>query len=388
MKKKILIASCPLNPGGTTSALLNLLKKIDYEKLDVTLALEKYEGDFLDEIPKEVKVFASKKDKTIWDKLWNKTIYLLKGVYFLLLYYKFFKKDKGSLYRYQIMSGIGGAAVSKKAKGYFDMALGFMEGWPNNYVIKKVNAQKKHILIHPDYKSCGLDKDLDRYLFEKADYILFVAPALKESFDNMLPQYKQKTGVLKNIVDRDEIAKKADEKADFEFHKNYFNIVTLSRLRIFDKGIDIAIEAAEKLKESGVKFRWYVLGWGEDYKALQKMVYEKGLSGMFFLCGAKKNPYPYLKNADLFVLTSRYEGLPVSVTEAQMLGVVVLVTNYLTAREQVKDNYDGLVADCTAESIYNGIYKLYTDKEFYCKLKRSICERDFSFDVESFYSLV
>ncbi|NLM49890.1 MAG: glycosyltransferase, partial [Clostridiaceae bacterium] len=82
------------------------------------------------------------------------------------------------------------------------------------------------------------------------------------------------------------------------------------------------------------------------------------------------------------------EGLPVSVTEAQMLGVVVLVTNYLTAREQVKDNYDGLVADCTAESIYNGIYKLYTDKEFYCKLKRSICERDFSFDVESFYSLV
>ena len=93
---------------------------------------------------------------------------------------------------------------------------------------------------------------------------------------------------------------------------------------------------------------------------------------------------------DLYVQPSRYEGKAVTVTEAQILGKPVMITNYPTAKSQVKDNIDGYICELSVEGIARGIEKIYNDKELREKLSKNCRNTDYSnkYELEKLYELI
>ena len=81
------------------------------------------------------------------------------------------------------------------------------------------------------------------------------------------------------------------------------------------------------------------------------------------LLGKKSNPYPYIKACDVYVQPSRYEGKCVSVIEAQSLHKPVIITNYPTAKSQLKDGYDGVIVPLENDKCAQGIYNSLINKE-------------------------
>ena len=106
---------------------------------------------------------------------------------------------------------------------------------------------------------------------------------------------------MKNVL------KKSTEFYPKEFTRNVFNIVTVGRLTE-QKGYDVSIKAARILKDKGIQFKWFAIGEGKDRQKLESLIRKLNLNNNFFLLGRRDNPYPYIKNCDLYVQFSRHEG--------------------------------------------------------------------------------
>ena len=85
------------------------------------------------------------------------------------------------------------------------------------------------------------------------------------------------------------------------------------------------------------------------------MIIQYDLENHIELLGAYTNPYNIESKCDIFFLPSRYEGKPMAVTEALMLGLVPLVSEYKSAHEQIKDKYDGIICENSDEGIFKGL---------------------------------
>ena len=166
-------------------------------------------------------------------------------------------------------------------------------------------------------------------------------------------------------------------------------IVTVGRLSA-EKHIEDVIYAMKKLISDNVlNLKWYIIGDGELYNDIKNKIHDLGLENYIFMLGKKTNPYPYMKKCDLYVQPSRYEGKAVTVTEAQILNKPVLITNYPTAKSQVKDGYDGLICELSVEGIARGIEGLFNNKNKLKILEDNCKSSDYSnsFELEKLYSL-
>ena len=108
------------------------------------------------------------------------------------------------------------------------------------------------------------------------------------------------------------------------------------------------------------------------------------------ILGKKDNPYPYIKNCDIYIQPSRFEGNAVTVHEAQLLKKPVVITNYETAKSQLKDGIDGIIVPMDNEKCAQGIVELLKD---YTKMQRlsKTCEgNDYSnkMEIEKFMALM
>src|SRR5699024_6557948 len=105
------------------------------------------------------------------------------------------------------------------------------------------------------------------------------------------------------------------------------------------KRIDRIVDVVELLQKDNLKFHWYIVGDGPDLLWLKKKVEEKSLHDFITFLGFKRNPYPYMKNADYFILTSDYEAQGLVLSEALICGTPVVSSNFGAAKEFVnKDN--------------------------------------------------
>lgn len=152
--------------------------------------------------------------------------------------------------------------------------------------------------------------------------------------------------------------------------------MTVGRLTA-QKAYDIAVEAMKLLREEGEAVRWYVLGEGEERRALEKLIWQYGLEQDFLLLGARENPYPYYAQTDLYVHATRYEGKSIAIQEAQTLGCTILVSNCSGNREQVTDGVDGRMCELSPEGVCNGIRELLRDPEACARYGEAAGKRNF-----------
>ena len=196
------------------------------------------------------------------------------------------------------------------------------------------------------------------------------------------PQYADKIDCLENYVDAESVRQKANE-----FVPNYpmDKLILCSCGRITSvKGYDLAVGAAELLKQTGLDFKWYFVGDGADRPKIEALISEKQLDDYIEITGLQDNPYPYIKNCDIYVQPSYEEAHPLSIIEAQILGKPIVSTATVGGQSIINDGENGVIAEINAESIAQKIIFLYQNKALHKSIKKNLAKIDYTKDYQGF----
>lgn len=379
--KKVLISSFDMEIGGVERSLISMLNNFDYDNYDVDLMLYSHSGDLLNLLPKKPKLLKeNKKYKTfrmsVAETIKSGNIDI--GISRILAKFKATKEgSKRNLEEYgyiqmQYMWRYSLRFLPSIDKHY-DVAISYL--WPHYFVAHKVNADIKIAWIHTDFSKLDTDIDEDISIWNKFDYIAAVSEDCKRAFLNKYPMLKYKVIVIENITSPDFVRQLAKEKIDdLKEEENVFKVVSVGRYSEA-KGFDNAIKALRILHDRGhTNIKWYVVGYGGDEELYKNSIKENRLEDSFILLGKKTNPYPYMKMCDLYAQPSRYEGKAVTVTEAQILGRPVMLTDYTTANSQVRDGVDGYITELSIGGIADGIEYLFLNFNLRNRIS-SYCEK-------------
>lgn len=383
--KKVLISSFDMEVGGVERSLISMLNNFDYESYDVDLMLYSHTGDFMNLLTNKVNLLQEVNEYSTFRKSIGQTI--REGHFFLgatrilskvsaNIKGKINKVNEYGIYQMQFMWKYALPFLPKLEKEY-DVAISYL--WPHYFIAEKVKAKEKIAWIHTDYSTIETDIKIDLKMWNKFDYIMAVSEECKNAFLKKYPSLKDKVKVMENITSPEFIKKMADEKIeDSIVNDDSFKLVSVARLS-HAKGIDNAVRALKILHDRGLNnIKWYVVGYGGDERLIRELIKENKLEDSFILLGKKINPYPYMKACDLYVQPSRYEGKAVTVTEAQILGKPVMITNYTTAKSQVGHKINGYITELNVECIANGIEILRKDDKLRNHIKNKCIRQDFS----------
>lgn len=386
MKKKLLVVYTSMIIGGATASLLTFLASLDKCKYDIDLLLHNNSGVRQNEIPPGINVLSEadiKKPAPL--RFFERAIRpSFAAAAFRALWYK--KVKRRPLAAVQLMSERGAAFGRRLGKEKeYDAAISYLEFWPLYYTARYVKAKRKIAWIHLDYLESGLEPRFDRKAFTEVDRIVFVSEKCVESFRLACPEYAAKAVCVENLVSPDSVRRAAAENAVLPGPDGgHLKLISVCRVKFSHKGLDRGVEAFARLKKEGAlgDTVWYIVGDGEDMPQLKAMIKGNGLEEHIFPLGAKLNPLPYEAACDIFFLPSRYEGKPIAVTEALILGLPVLVTEYSSAREQTTDGAEGLILENSGEGVYRGLLRLLTDRTLIPKLKAGAAVKRFDSEEE------
>lgn len=387
--KRLLFVGNTLDIGGTTTSLLSLLKALEGASYQIDLILSRNKGEGLNSLPDFVHLLkpALRERFTLIDKAKKFVLYLCKG--YLYEAYRYQRTGGRPLGLFQILSGKARSEAGRSLDKRYDTAIGYMEGFADWYTAKKVHADRKIAYIHVNYEQAGLDPKLDCGLWEQFSDIVFVSEDSRQSFVRCFPQLSQKTCVVENLLSKALIMQRAEASVQDDILQNgYFHLITAARLVNRHKAIDRAVRIAGRLVHDGYPIRWHVFGEGEDRAELEALIRQMRLEGIVFLHGNRENIYPYIKKADLFVMVSHYEGKPMAVSEAMLLGTPVLVTEYASAREQVEDGETGFICENDEDSVYEKIKMILTCPEMLENVRKNLEGFQQCGDVRQFYALM
>lgn len=261
---------------------------------------------------------------------------------------------------------------------HFDIAIAYLEGGATYYVADHVKADQKVAFVHIDYRKAGYTREQDQSCYEKMDRIFIVSEEARRSFFKVYPQFMNKTQLFYNVINKKEIQRKALDGEGFTEDYPGIRIVTVARLH-YQKGLDLAIAALAELKKQNYPVRWYVIGDGELKQELNKLAARYGLGEDFIFLGARRNPYPFVKQCDLYVHVTRYEGRSIAIQEAQALGKAIVVSDCSGNRELIEDGRNGLIVPLEPTDIAKGIIRLMETPDLKKRIEQENCNKEFDF---------
>ena len=167
--------------------------------------------------------------------------------------------------------------------------------------------------------------------------------------------------VLPNIVNSTSIKSYAQGMPDEYKGVESKKLLTIGRLS-HQKGYDYLLEIASCLKKMRYDFIWFIIGEGELKEQLLADRRERKLEDRVRFIGTRENPYPYIKNADVVVQTSRHEGKSIVLDEAKILNKLIVCTSYDTVKDQLIDGKEGVISSFEAQAFAKSIVSLLDDK--------------------------
>ena len=394
--KKVLISSFDMGIGGVERSLISMLQNFDYDNYKVDLMLYRHQGEFMKFLSEKVNLldeidgynsFGVPISNLIKDKkmMLATSRIVAKGI--AKVKKRLHRIEDISYYQDQITKILSQPYLEKIEEEY-DIAVSYV--WPHYFIANKVKAKKKIAWIHTDYSTIDINRKLDLKMWSKFDYIISISEDCTKAFIKIYPELEDKIILMENITSPKFIKEMSDEKVeDLIQDEEIFNLVTVGRLS-YAKGIDNAVKALNILNEKGIdNIRWYIVGYGPEESNIRQLIEEYNLKEKFILLGKKLNPYPYIKNCDLYVQPSRYEGKAVTITEAQILEKPILLTNYPTASSQVTNGIDGIITELSVDGIANGIEKMLNDSKLRDKLSKYNGSKDYgnSYELKKLYKL-
>ena len=364
---KVLVLHGHLSMGGEERVLLNVLKNLVELNYDVDLLItwnHKENNLFENEIPKKVNyefLFnnydgKSKIIKEIY-RLWAKLTYLKKVE-------KIIKEKKydividysSNLLKYNNLD----IKVPVFAWIHFSLTFG-----------EKLSADK-------------IEKYKKQY--KKYDKILAICDTMRDEFVEILGMDKNKVELVYNPIDLEAIRKKAeniDKKYENYLKQDYF--LQVSRLTE-QKQPEHLVDIYYKLKQQGIKEKLYFIGNGEKIELIKQKIREYNLENDVVLLGQIENPYPFFKNAKLFVHTAKYEGLPTVLLESLTLGTPVVAYDCPTGPKDIlgqNSEYGKLIPLNDKDTFVEKVYELMNKNEKYENYRKLSLVRANDFSMES-----
>lgn len=329
MKRKILFFMPNLDGGGAERVTTNIIRQLDKNSFDVFLVLTVKTGEYIELIPSEVEIIDLDTGK------------ISKSFFELRCILKKIKPDIifSSLFLTNILLYLSSFGLLKKTK----MILRS----PNS---PKLILENKGMSIYIKY--------LLELAYKKADLVLAQTPEMKSEIVKYHNIESEKIQVFLNPIDKNFIDSQILNTVNM-FDENNINVVAAGRLHK-QKGFDTLIIAFKKVIEKNNKFRLFIIGQdkGEE-ENLRKIVDSLELNNYIELLGFQKNPYKYYYYSDLFVLSSRWEGLPNAILENLYLKKPIVSTKCIPFMSKlIKDKKNGFLvevdsSDEMASSILN-----------------------------------
>ncbi len=376
MKKKILFVNGHLNVGGVEKSLIDILKNINYDIYDIDLVLFEDLGDYINELPDKVNLKFTNITNT-----YGSTIKCLKKSLKNKDCFSFWLKTILFLTNKFNQKFIFFAKFLFKFKTKYDCAIAFRVGFCAEVVAHCVNANQKYVWWH--HGECNYNNN-ERYkmanIFNYFDQVVAVSNGCKEMIENYFGNLNNKVIVIPNMIDTDEINKKAIFFNPYE--NENFNIVTVGRLSP-EKNIICIVEIVKELIKSGFyDFRWHIVGNGSEFEKIKIEIEKNKLNNHIILKGEKNNPYPYIKNADIMVHPSLVESQCLTVLEALALSKPCIVSESIGPKEFILNGINGILTSHSPKDIAYEIINLINNEELYNKIELNALKT-----IESKYSV-
>ncbi|OBZ12320.1 glycosyltransferase [Bacillus sp. FJAT-26390] len=396
MKKNLLFVMPSLSAGGGERSLVNLLSQINYGEFNVDLFLLSHEGIFMDLLPEEVNVLPLNDSYSQFTQPLLSSVRQLIGsgsaglAYSRLMFSVTNHTTKEVGPREQGGWKYLASSLNKINKKY-DAAIGFLEKTSIYFCVEKVDAVKKIGWVHNDYDKLGLDPAFDINYFDKLDHIVTVSQECASILKKRFPEQHHKVHVIHNIVSPKVIKHLANKDTADVYNRKEGEFVILSIGRLHEqKGFELAIQTGRRLVDNGWSFQWNIIGEGDEREKLTELIAANGLENHFKLLGLKPNPYPYIKQADIYAQTSKFEGKAIAIDEAKILSKPILVTNFSTAKDQIEDGIEGLIVDMNSEAVAAGIGRLMHEKGIRNRLSEhlSLLQLGTEEEIEKLYQLL
>lgn len=365
--KRLLIVVPSFNIGGTVTALVNFVTLIDRTHYEVFVYSINKEGLMLDQLSKLATIvgYSNMRISPQWKLTINIIIFkLLKKVY------KYLKKIGLDL------STISLRRIARNLeKKDYDLVIAFQEGTATK-LVGFFRNQNKFAWVRSEYsRYTGLARikpEVD--LYKKFKKIICVSIASSNNFIGCIPEVKEHVVHIYDILNAERILSLSQDAVEIDANDNTFAIISIGRVDPV-KRFSLIPQIAASLKKQGLIFKWYILGSASvqtirEEQLLKANISKYDVSDDVILLGQKSNPYPYLKRSNLLVCLSSSETFNYTLTEAKILGVPIVTTNYACAAESVVNNEQGLIV--SIENIEDAIFTMITDHGKYDTIRENL----------------
>ncbi len=370
-KIKVLFRLRSLEMGGVPRVVLDLLRNLPKDKFDFTLMLNLYQGDLVSEIPNDIKLIVVEKgrEQMSTNPLFQK---IQLGIRRIKL--EIYKQFPSLLYKLKVKDDYD----IEVSPGYAEFEM----------VLNSPNKTSRKIgWFHTDV---SYDKDLKRVmnrieLMKQFDWMIFGAAQTRQVIEDLYGVTYPKSSVIYNVIKLNEARKKADEfSVSFDVRPTF---VSMGRLHS-RKGYHTLIKVHKRLLDEGLMHSIAVIGGGNEMENLKAQQKELGVDKTFQLLDTQKNPWPYVKAAEFFVLPSQSESYPLTIGEVMALHKPIISTNVGGIPEMIDDNVDGILVNYDEDELFEAMKRFLTDKDLVNKITEGTKNVDVKFDENKIYEQV
>lgn len=358
-KKKVLFLLEAFDKGGIEKVTLDIVNNLNPEKYDITVQTFWYGGHCQAQVNENVRVIPF-----FFKRYVKGIIRLIEYLPARWLYRLFVQGD----YDVEIAASDGGAA--KVISG------------SNNKKAKKI------CWVHMDVVNRGSqlkefnNSETAQKIYKKFNLIVPVSNACKEKFIEKFGEQNYKFVVKRNPLPVEEILNKAKRPTVIEMEKgiNFACVGRLEEQKGFDRLIDACAQIKEILLQKNVHI--YILGEGTKRNLLEEQIKKCGLDNIIKLKGFFDNPYPVIKNADAFLLSSRDESFSLVIGECLLVGTPVVATDCCGVSEWLEDDKYGLIVENSITGIKEGLLTILQQPLLLQLYKRRIAKIADTFSFE------
>ena len=368
-KKKILIRIGSLRHGGAEKVLVTFLKNLPKDKYEIDLLLNLYSGKYLAEVPDWINVIYLNKGEMITT---NRIQDIPKKAY-RVLYQKLLQKFPKILY----------STILKNKK--YDVEFAAIHGMRDDILNSPIKSSKKIVWIHNDLRKTEFHHYTDQEIckFFGFDKIMVISEHIQKDFENLAQNEVEKSKIVRiyNPLDTEEILLKSQEPRikNQDQQPTFVSVGTVFP----QKGFDRLLKVHKKLLDEGFNHRIQIIGDGYDFENIKNLKKELGVNETAEMLGFTDNPYPSIKAADFYILSSRYEGFPTVLFEAITLKKNIIATDVSGVQEMLENGKLGLIVENSEQGIYEGMKKALTQPEFFEQYQENLKDYKMPFNLEN-----
>ncbi len=314
VKKKIMFIVPSMRGGGSERIMSILVNHLDREIYDIILILLKKEGQYLDDLPNDIEIVDLN----------------VKGTRFaipqIISMIKNYKPD-----------------IVFSTLGYLNLLISIIKPFLSKQI--KFIARESSIVSvnNRNSKYPNLFDLLYKIFYNNFDLIICQSDYMKNDLIKNYKIKKEKMVVINNPVNIEHINKLSTKSDKLLFDRSKINLLTVGRLSK-EKGYDMLLQAISKLDSN---YHLTIIGMGNEENALKSLVKKLSIEHKVDFIGIQENPYKYMRAANLFISSSRHEGFPNVVLEANACSTPVVAFDCPGGtREIIENDLNGFLVEC------------------------------------------